>query len=239
MKLYKYCSESYLIENLKNNQIFLGKIANCNDPLEGAVNFNVNTMLLDDFIKAYYPFAVNFNWFGKSNTIHQVQKKLMSDFKNESGICCFSETHKLMTMWGHYANKHHGVCLEFNKAEFEDYGIEKVHYAKKVPIIEILEKSQLQKRTLLENYRKACLTKSEGWGYEKEWRIIGDAGTIVEYNRYSLSGIYFGFNTELTIVKQIFEVTKDNEKLKYYKPGLKLDDYGVEFFEVTKGDLKD
>lgn len=112
---------------------------------------------------------------------------------------------------GSLADNHCGICLEFNKTKFEDYDIERVHYEKKVFIIERVKKSQLQKGIMLENYRKACLTKSEEWGYEKEWRIIGDAGAVVKYNKYLLTYIYVGFNIELTIVKQILEATKYNE----------------------------
>lgn len=41
--------------------------------------------------------------------------------------------------------------------------------------------------------RDVALTKSKGWTYEKEWRIMREGGDVeIKYEPASLTGVYFG-----------------------------------------------
>ncbi len=238
MKLYKYCSGDYTIENLKNGQIFLGQIQKCNDPHEGAFNFSIENNLLSEFLSIHHLVKANILMFRPPHEVLQtIQFDEMKRFGERTGVACFSEVVNSMTMWGHYANKQLGICLEFEKNGLEKYGIDKVIYKEEVPRITVLNRDHLSIDSYKKNYREVGLTKSLEWEYEKEWRILGDSGVVIPYDLDCLTGVYFGFRTEKEYVKRVFQATANYRNIKYYKPGLKLDNYGVKFFEVVESDL--
>jgi hypothetical protein len=46
------------------------------------------------------------------------------------------------------------------------------------------------------------------WNEEKEWRIFGTPNTSLKYEPSALTAIHFGFDTEASDIKTVFEYTK-------------------------------
>lgn len=72
-------------------------------------------------------------------------------------------------MWSHYANSHKGVCIRFDARKLlQTFPVASpIHYSPERPEISFGEEESS------ELLKKLILTKSNLWGYEKEWRLIG------------------------------------------------------------------
>ena len=82
------------------------------------------------------------------------------------GVLCLSEKNDDILMWSHYANKHQGICLEFDsKIGFFAQAM-KVEYRKERPYINPILQDEEKMMEI------ALLTKSKNWEYEHEWRVI-------------------------------------------------------------------
>lgn len=66
-------------------------------------------------------------------------KIVSQQHKNTYGILCFSKTHENSAMWGHYADKHFGVCIEFK------FPLQTCHCSLDENIDEIAERDYLLK----------------------------------------------------------------------------------------------
>ena len=82
------------------------------------------------------------------------------------GVLCLSEVHDDILMWSHYADCHRGICLIYD-TNYEFFAhAEPVRYERERPRVNPITQSNEQ---MLD---KAIFTKSSGWAYEKEWRIL-------------------------------------------------------------------
>lgn len=102
------------------------------------------------------------------------------------GIACFAQRWNNVLMWSHYANKHTGICVEY------DFDIPfktapnslllPVEYTSMRPLLPIEKLGVTQNKdfkvndaninTVFADVLKALITKSEIWKYEQEWRHI-------------------------------------------------------------------
>lgn len=117
-------------------------------------------------------------------------RKTIDEIRNvDLRITCFANLHgdeelaRLPTMWSHYADDHTGFCIKYsikNVANFIKTGLLPVKYTSKIPTLSVpqLLKCLDSKQDMLSNLsiakasRKALITKSAAWNYEKEWRLI-------------------------------------------------------------------
>lgn len=113
-------------------------------------------------------------------------KQLHNSIGESIGISCFSETPTNLLMWSHYADKHSGVCVEYDFSRMfstvPNSLILPVSYSKKRPLLR-LDKITRQENgrmifdeskhvEILPDILKAIVIKGEIWSYEREWRHI-------------------------------------------------------------------
>lgn len=56
-------------------------------------------------------------WKELQSIVHQEIRSLRSTWdtlRTQTGISCLSESEKSLLMWAHYANNHHGICVEYD-----------------------------------------------------------------------------------------------------------------------------
>lgn len=95
-------------------------------------------------------------------------RKAYDGFIRTIGIYCLSEKNDDVLMWSLYSDSHRGFCLEF-EASTENTLFWKafnVTYQDEYPTVNIMDIGKA------EEFRKALLTKSTHWKYQKEWRIL-------------------------------------------------------------------
>lgn len=89
MILYRFLNAEYGLESIKNRQLKVSDIMDINDPFE----FLGADLSDPGFRKAL--------------------KKIKKDIAKKNEIICFSKIWKNPLLWSHYADKHKGICLEF------------------------------------------------------------------------------------------------------------------------------
>ncbi|MHB8069429.1 MAG: DUF2971 domain-containing protein [Desulfobaccales bacterium] len=131
----------------------------------------------------------------------QVIESAYEEFLRTTGLYCLSEKNDDILMWSHYSNGHRGLCLEFDAIIDASLGgmmfcgqALKVIYSEERPIVNIM--AFVMPTDQPAEYRKALLTKSNHWEYEKEWRVIRtklEGGPGISYFRPEvLTGVIFG-----------------------------------------------
>lgn len=82
------------------------------------------------------------------------------------GILCLTEEWDEPLFWGHYAQKHQGLCIGYRTDRDVFQGAHQVVYNTARPII------RRPQDTKEDMFRKTFLTKSDAWKNEREWRVL-------------------------------------------------------------------
>lgn len=138
-----------------------------------------------------------------------LQANVRNAINNNFVVTCFSETYDNELMWAHYADKHRGICVEYDMSKMENnpdiayykFFTYPIIYSESRPQIPIVlnrkEKHNYSisegKYSLSDRY-KFLLTKSKAWKYEREWRMIlpKNKNNIIYFPL--ISKIYLGVN---------------------------------------------
>lgn len=117
----------------------------------------------------------------------------MLNMRDTLHIACLSEVYNSILMWSYYADKHKGLCIEFDIDEPQ--ALEKVKYCNERPnahlediIKDFCGKLFAQGITFEKNYDlvlselvlKPYITKSSDWSHEKEQRLIFPEEVLVD-----------------------------------------------------------
>jgi len=245
--LYKYCpidSKDYTKKIITDNELHFSNPVDFNDPFDcrPKFKFHASEDEIKKFFKEYYKenlpqlnreqrrFKVKETMKKKrfeNPELNDVIKRSIQNVLNETPICCFSEERKDILMWSHYADKHRGICLQFDGTSHTPFFGEalKVHYQEKYPTINAFTGTDAEKS------EKALLVKAEYWGYEAEWRIIyfGKEKGNYEFPEEHLRGIIFGAKISDENKKKVLKWNAArNKSADIYEASIKEDEYGVE-----------
>ena len=128
-KLYQYqpCNE-LTMANIINSVIHLGSPSRFNDPFECSFNITppqtkeipmLRKKLLE--IEPNSPPRNDDEFLEYLTQQHEPTYAEIKEIINKLGVCCLSEHHPKsdisFRMWSHYADKHHGFCLEFDTSD--------------------------------------------------------------------------------------------------------------------------
>lgn len=177
------------------------------DPVDNF--YDLDKEKYEDRLIEIYTFYNNLEYFKQFVKLNQIeiQKKMFDDFIflsidiKKYGIWCGSMTATCPVMWGHYANNHKGVCLEYEL--FDSDNNHCINYPKDIPFKLIglnytnqpLDVFSLTSNELIELTDVIINTKYEKWDYEKEIRLIHQDQGLVKFNSKSLKRIIFGYRT--------------------------------------------
>lgn len=164
MKLYKYFPlndhprrKTWLTSLLLRGEFYLSSLDDLNDPFE----FSFGTMPV-------------------SKTGYRTLIDALHDKTRNDGIICLSQKNDNVLMWTHYAERHSGICIEFETKKDKIFqGVNRVHYPKSI---------------MLSTDKDYRLIKSNDWEYEKEYRVIHPdrAKQTVVINQAAITGICTG-----------------------------------------------
>ncbi len=211
-KLYKYQAyKVQTLDNLKRRCLWFSKPVKFNDPFDCAISFEIKGITQDDWQVIFdwakaetnefakVTFEAKYNQNGQPNDrfknhIIKISKDLLEKQKEimfyTRGLACFSEKVDDILMWGHYADGHHGFCLEFDTSYEPFLKAFPVTYSDTFPTLNPVD---ILVRRMYIHLLKNSTTKASEWSYEKEWRIFheeGDKEYFVDVK--ALTGIYFG-----------------------------------------------
>lgn len=245
--IYKYASIDVLKIILKEQTLKFSCPTEFNDPFDCdvdlvAFNFkgNVNTKVVQEIEILKRIFKNNNQFVSNENNKsfwENVYRGAQIEKINSSRICCFSLQNDIVLMWSHYAEKHYGVCLEFDnslKQRFKnltDEDISEGHVA-----YEAYNKINYVAEDRLYAIFKLFLNKSESWSHEKEYRmiLINNKPEIQKFIPKFLNAIYFGIKVPNEQIKYLINEFNSNEfeHLKFYK-GYK-DNLSIKFLQIQR-----
>ena len=117
----------------------------------------------------------------------------ISGIRQRSGMFCFAGDPRSTLMWSHYADDHHGECLQFERMkDFLTLGhAVRTDYRENLPVVNWIVNFHSDVEQLL-------LAKHPCWGYEQERRItsIDNANRYLQLRPDALTGIIFGCRTQ-------------------------------------------
>lgn len=134
--------------------------------------------------------------------------------KRNLSICCFSETRDSVLMWSHYADQHHGCCLEFEVCHlFLPDGVG--------PFLPVLYTDEPFDVTAYysaiaagggNNWSAifASCRKTKDWSYEKEWRLVFPVAYTGETAKFGipLRSITIGLRTSPDHRRRLTEIAQ-------------------------------
>jgi DUF2971 family protein len=196
MPLYRYqaCPAEDLIkqgwvrELFVEHKLFFATRKSFNDPFDCVVPSLLETpgtlvkRFAEEFVDSKFPSATRAEWRDKVTRLMSVgtlngMRQDVQKNVDEVGIACFSKVRDDILMWAHYADKHKGLCLEFDGSENCNFFGEAmpVEYADFTPVP--LGEDSMKTMT------RIILTKSKHWSYEREYRIFWPnmAGRTLDY----------------------------------------------------------
>ena len=209
-----------------------------NDIFEGRYKFNISDDMIIPITRLNDFFYYHTQHMGlEKNRIEFILKDYTYQYLRRIGITSFSETNKSLTMWGHYAEKQKGICLEFDTSE-SNFVLSQVQYSEKVYTVNLESIESITLENIIEQSNKRFNYKYIGWEYEKEWRIIGKARETIKYPSKCLKAIYFGYRSNIRTYRDIIDATRDIEGLKYYRFKPYKDSYRFEFIELNLKEME-
>lgn len=211
--LYNYTSINInTVKSILNEQLWLSHTNSFNDPV-------------DPSIKQFKKYKEDYNY-------------LLDSIK----VGCLTTKKDNTLMWSHYADKHRGICIEYDIGkiyEKDNLIINKVNY--NMPIItnksiadnEILEIDNINR--LIELFS----LKSNEWKYEKEYRILyydkerKKDGILIDC---PIKSICFGTETSEDDKNLIYEIVKNKKgnQIEFKEAKFKQD----KLFEINIEDYK-
>jgi hypothetical protein len=164
MLVYHFVSSEHGIENLQKRRLKIAELHSLNDPFElfGIEMSNAN--------------------------VRRAFEQMKNELAKEYGLLCFSKIWTNPVMWGHYADRHKGLCLGFEIPEMTTESenlIEKVSYTRK-RLVANLEKLNTPDSLTIDDAKKFLYTKYSHWRYEKEIRAFAPLA-----NKDPLTGFHF------------------------------------------------
>jgi hypothetical protein len=213
-KLYKYqCVSKQSLENLINGCIYFSKPENFNDPFDCKETIRFREPKKSELIK-YGNMSKTARFYIEQN--RQSWQAERERVLQQMGVACFSATTAdNILMWSHYADRHMGFCLEFDRGIDPFNRAERVIYSRYYGIVPAL--LLLQKRNDPEFQEKAQvvwsdkITKSTCWKYEREWRIFDKPGKSCPYDKVALTGVYFGYRMSEEDKKTICKILENTK----------------------------
>ena len=97
--------------------------------------------------------------------INQLSGEMASSIDEQYRVYCLGPDPKNLLMWSHYADSHHGICLEFSLSNKIFCAALKCEYSSAYPIMKVHDDSN-------DAVLVSLLAKSDVWSYEKEYRLI-------------------------------------------------------------------
>lgn len=168
-RLYYFTSQHYALESIRLKRVKIARFKELNDP------FDFVGLAVDLPSQRYY------------------MNRIWDQIDSEIGIICMSTTWQEPLLWGHYADKHKGICLGFD-VEAKDW--HKVKYRKERPSLARYGAKTLSDITD-ERWAEISLTKFKAWEYEREYRHL------VDLKDPDSNGLHFHPFSERMVLRQL------------------------------------
>lgn len=161
MRVYHFLNKEFGLKDLRERRLKISRLTELNDPFE---------------------------FLGADLSNRELRKALLhtkASLSENRGLLCFSKSWHNPVLWGHYADKHRGMCLGFDMPNIPPKKIDYVNSRLSWPPI------------VDEEFIKQLLfTKFAHWSYEDEYRAYLTLDTPID-------GLYYADFSDELILKQV------------------------------------
>ena len=185
--LYKFRSldtdrhVEFAADILLNHRLFCAAPSSFNDPFDCDAHYSFDATAAEKIDRAIARIKKQDPSIGDNEARRLAPKRCMdaeanapaqmrSFVETKLGVVSLAATVDNLLLWAHYASSHTGISIEFRASDLahgEFFGDAlRVVYQVDLPVV------NFYRDELKEQVRKLLLTKSKGWEYEQEWRII-------------------------------------------------------------------
>jgi hypothetical protein len=190
---------------------------------------------VEELLDRKIPSAPPAEWWAKREQLMSVKalegaREGVQKDVDKAGVTCFCKVRADILMWAHYADKHKGLCFEFDgSVNCKFFGeAQQVQYEDYTPLVLLGDDSSKMMERII-------LTKSKHWSYEQEYRIIKPnmAGQKSDYPDALLTGIIFGCmmgEIERQLVRQW--VKEGNCCVAFFEAKPKTNEFGLDIVRV-------
>ena len=144
MILYYFVNQEFGLKDLRERRLKISDIVDLNDPF--------------DFLSVAAP----------TKAARKMLLEWRQSMANDYGLICFSRNWNSPVQWGHYADRHKGLCLGF---EIHDSHLRQVNYVQSRPAWPEAPQPwpASTKQRLID---QLLYTKFAHWSYEDEYRLF-------------------------------------------------------------------
>lgn len=213
--IYRYMPiNNQTILALKEHYLWFSSFASFNDPYEGKIRVSKNYTRADliAFCKSREHLMTEADKRELLADPNAFIEKGMNAAKEGIKICCFSTKCDNLLMWAHYAEKHTGICLQFDITKDSTDALDALMHV------------QYTNMNYSFNYihdsdgyiRKLVCTKALDWAYENEIRVSKPKmeGNKCNYNPQMLKSVIFGCKAEKEDIEKIKQILPQWVELK-------------------------
>jgi Protein of unknown function (DUF2971). len=240
--LYKYrwaTPIDQVKELISTGKLWFSSAKSFNDPFDTAITYNydgVNSPIAERWahnaVNRYMPeLSLLERDQYVANRLHQIrtdpndilanrQEAIEHNYKS-FGICSLAKKNDSLLMWGHYANKHRGLCIGLNvdviwKVTNElvhrklVIDLAKVNYSKSIPKINFFEAMLDDKDN--KHVMQFVGTKYADCSYENEYRLVcfESPNTLISFGPEIVSEIVFGCRMQEEERNSILDFSRSN-----------------------------
>ena len=209
---------NYLLKHLQEETIWLSSPSTFNDPFDCVLNvdchkdaYRAQRTFIKRMVRDKASEEILSSNLGKlvlkmaTNEFEKVLPSLHKSVEKKIYVTCFSEPDNLYSvrMWGHYANNHSGVCVEYDYDIVKNmcpFGCIPIKYTDRYSHRFYVDGAVENTKNILNMIYK----KATEWEYEKEWRVA----YYLDENKGA------GFNSPCGLPKRVYLGCKVGEKLK-------------------------
>lgn len=180
-RLYHYqrYNRDHLATTLQNNTLHFSTPANFNDPWDCKPWFDLDALARPEVRDATIDYLMR---VGKATQqsdademrsnptllramVHGVADGIIETLAQDYRVLCLTPEDLSIRMWSYYAEKHTGICLQFDTHHFPFNGAMKVEYLPEFPLGQMSDSEENE-------VRRALLVKAREWEFENEFRVI-------------------------------------------------------------------
>ncbi|WP_138477122.1 DUF2971 domain-containing protein [Dyadobacter bucti] len=184
------------------------------------------------------------------NAIREVDVRItcFSNFEDEQELAANT------TMWSHYASNHTGFCIRYSLEKTSDFvktGLLPVKYTSNVPtlsvpnILETLNSNHKfsSNLSIAKASKKALITKSAFWSYEKEWRLMVENERVDLLNNNCIAfpyaeAIFMGCRIESSLKYHLVSFA-EKSNLKVFETRPNEERFVLDIFETDLNKVKE
>ena len=237
-KFFKYRDiNKFTLDSLIKGNLYFASLNKLNDPFDCIIDIKKSMLNASDKLEE--------NESQKLLALSQ-QKLLYESIHRDIekiGICSFSLNTLDVVMWSHYANDHKGITIlyEFPEEYLDDgdkfIGIINITYDEDTLtkyFVDLASKFEKEFKEYVIDIAKVLIySKSPGWSYEEEVRIIVHTPGLLNINKEFIKQITFGLNSSDEDKKLIKEIINTYEnKVELCEIVRTESDYGIDIKEI-------